>query len=316
MSVKALSVLLLAGLAAPALSQSFGETDDVGIEIAPEKEIRFFATGNAKGYTPTTTRGPDSGKLSSFSIDTFINADIPIDEDTDLTVSFGQTSTTYDFENYRSFNTFAPVDPMNYGIRVTLDARFTHDFADQWSIFGGGNLNSTGEVGAELEKTITFGGFFGVMHHFHEDLSAGIALAGFSKLEDDFAFFPIPTVRWQIDDYWRLDAGYTPTDGKPGVEITYHIDENWEVGGSLTYDFKQYRLENDNSILPGGAMQDEGFPLMFITTWKPEPNFKLSGLMGVMAYREIKLRTSSEGGAGRSTIEPSFGVGVSAEFTF
>ena len=83
MSVKSLSVLLLAGLAAPTLAQSFGDEEDVGIQIAPEREIRFFATGNADFYSTAQSRGRFGGELTSASLDAAITAAIPVDEQTD-----------------------------------------------------------------------------------------------------------------------------------------------------------------------------------------------------------------------------------------
>ncbi len=316
MSLKALSVLLLAGLAAPALAQSFGDENDVGIQIAPEKQIRFFATGNADAYTPGQTRGPRGGKLSSLTLETTIVGAIPVDEQTDMTVSLGQASTAYDFDNFRAFGTASGVDPIDLGLGLNLGVTATHSFDKQWSLFGGAAVRSSGEVGADIDDTLTFGGFFGLMHHFHEDLSVGIAIAAFSQLEDSANIFPVPTVRWQIDDYWRFTAGNTPTSGQPGVEITYHLNEAWEVGASATYDAKQFRFEDDNSTLPAGVLEDSGIPVMFITTWSPEPNFRVSGRVGSVVYREIDLRNSSGTGVGRATMEPAFAMGVSAEFEF
>ncbi len=314
MPVKSLSILLLAGLACPALAQSFGDEEDLGIQIAPEKEIRFFATGSADYYSAARNRGRTGGQLASATLDAAITAAIPIDEQTDATLTFSQSSTGYDFDSFGAFG--AASDPIDFGLRVGLGGTITHSFDPQWSIFGGARLNSSGEIGADFGDTLTYGGFVGLMHHFHEDLSIGLAIGGFSKLEDDFNLFPIPTIQWQIDDYWRFVLGATSTAGQPGAEITYFINDKWEVGGSITYDFKQFRLEEDNNDLPDGVFEDWSVPIMFITTWKPEPNLSVSGRIGAVVYREVSLRDTNEVNRGDTILDPAFSLGISAEYKF
>src|SRR5690606_8346383 len=147
MSVKAISVLLLAGLAAPGLSQSFGDEDDVGIEIAPEQRISFFARGHVDGYSEAQTRGPRGGKLSSLTLETAVTAAIPIDEQNSMTVSLGQASTGYDFNDFRAFGTSAPIDLIDYGLSVSLSATAMHHIDKEWSLFGGASVRSEGEIG-------------------------------------------------------------------------------------------------------------------------------------------------------------------------
>jgi hypothetical protein len=315
MPVKSLSVLLLAGLAAPTLAQSFGDDEDVGIQIAPEKEIRFFATGSADFYTAAQSRGRSGGELTSASIEAAITAAIPVDELTDATLTFSHSSTGYDFDRFGSFGG-GRTDPIDYGMQNSLAGTITHTFDPEWSIFGGARLASSGEAGADFGDTLTYGGYVGMMYHVHQDLSIGLAVSGFSQLEDDFTFFPVPTIRWQIDDYWRFVLGATSGAGRPGAEITYHLNDAWEVGGSITFDYKQFRLEEDNNQLPDGVFEDWSIPLMFITTWKPEPNLTVSGRIGAIVYREVSLRDTNEVRQGDAILDPAFGIGISAEYRF
>ena len=315
MSARALSVLLLAGLAAPALSQSFGDEDDLGVEIAPEKEIRFFARGSAESSTGGRSRGRFGGKFDSYSLDTSITAAIPVNETTDATLTLGQTSTAYEFDSFGSFGG-GRTDPIDFGLLYGISGTVNHVIDSEWMLFGGANLRSSGEIGADFDETITFGGYVGLMYHIHEDLSVGMALGGFSQLEDEFTFFPVPTMRWQIDDYWRPVVGGNTTTGHPGAEMTYHINETWEVGVAAAYDRKQFRLEDDNDDAPGGVFEDSGVPVMFLTSWSPEPNWRVTGAIGSTVYRELKIRSSTGDGQGEATISPSFLIGVFAEYRF
>lgn len=316
MSVKAIAALLLAGLpAASALTQSFGDPEDAGVEIAPEKQVRFFATSNADVIAGGRSRGRFSGHVTSGSIDAGINALIPVDESTDATLSITQTSTGYDFSSFGSFGG-GRTDPIDYGLKVALSGTVTHAIDRDWSIFAGASINSEGEVGADFDETLTYGGYVGVSYRVHEDLLLGLALGGFSELEDDFNFFPIPTLNWQIDDYWRLVVGRAPTVGQPGAEIAYEINDAWSVGASLTYDFRQFRLEDDNSNVPGGVLEDASVPLYLIATWSPEPKLRVSGRIGSVIYREIDLRTQNGNSSGDAVIDPTFAVGLSLEYAF
>lgn len=315
MSARALSVLLLAGLAAPALSQSFGDEDDVGVEIAPEKEIGYFVKASADSATGGRSRGRFGGKVNSFSFDSSITAAIPVNESTDATLTLDQTSTAYEFDSFGSFGG-GRTDPIDFGLRYGIGATVNHSLDSDWTTFAGASLNSTGEIGADFDDSITFGGYLGLMYHVHEDLSVGLALGGFTQLEDEFAFFPVPTVRWQIDDYWRLVVGGNTTSGRPGAEITYHLNEAWEVGLGISYDRKQFRLEDDNDDAPGGVFEDSSVPVMFLASWKPEPNLRVSGIIGSVVYREMKIQSESGDGQGDAAISPSFLIGVFAEYRF
>ncbi|PHQ78223.1 MAG: hypothetical protein COB69_09960 [Phycisphaera sp.] len=315
MSGKLLSVLLLSGLAAPCAAQAFGDDADAGIEIAPAKRVSFFATGHADISSEGRTSSRQGGKVSTYSLDARITAEIPIDDQTDMSVSFAQHSTAYDFSGFNSFG-FGRSDPINFGSRSTLSADASHSIDRNWTLFGGASLGSSGEVGAEFGDTLTFGGFFGIMHHIHADLSIGFALAGFTRLEDDATIFPIPTIRWNIDDYWTLTAGGDTSSRNPGIELSHELNDDWDVGLNASIDYKQFRLEDDNSAVPGGVIEDYSIPLMFVATWSPEPRFSISGRVGAVVYREFELRNSSGNTLSDAKIDPTFAFGISGEYRF
>ncbi len=315
MSVKLLSVLLLSGLAAPCAAQAFGDDADAGIQIAPAKKISFFANGHSSFSFDGRTSSRQGGSVSTYSIDTSITAAIPIDDATDLTVTVGQDSTAYDFSSFDSFGV-ARRDPLDYGLQTGVSASATHSLDREWTLFGGASVNSNMEIGADFEDTLTFGGFFGIMHHIHEDLSVGIAIAAFTRLEDDATIAPLPTVRWNIDDYWTLNAGGSTTTGNPGIEITHELNDHWDIGASVTVDHKQFRLKDDNIGLPDGVFEDFAVPVMFLVTYAPEPNFSISGMIGATAYRELQLRNSSGNSVSDANIDPTFVFGVAGEFRF
>lgn len=314
MSGKCLSVLLLAGIAAPLHAQGFGEGEDPGLYIAPAKDVRFFAHAHGDAYLPARAAGRRGGHVSSTSLKTRLGAEFPVDEDTDVTVVVGQTSVGYDFSSFDDFGA-GRGDPIDYGVRLELASTFVHNIDREWSIFGGAYINTSGEVEALFDDSFTYGGTFGLMHHFHEDLSVGVAVIVFSQMEDYLGVFPIPTVRWQIDDYWNLNIGETST-GIPGAEITHEINDDWSVGLSGGVDFIQFRLEDDNNALADGVLEDTAVPVMFLTTWSPEPNVSISGRIGTVYYRELKLLNDSGDTIGSQRLKPNFAMGIDFEYRF
>jgi hypothetical protein len=315
MSGKLLSVLLLSGLAAPCSAQAFGDNADAGIEIAPAKKISFFANGHTTASFEGRTSSRQGGMVSTFSLDTSVTAAIPIDDATDMTVTVGQSSTAYDFTGFNSFGV-ARRDPIDFGLETGISATANHSFDREWTLFGGANISSNGEIGADFEDTLVFGGFFGLMHHFHADLSIGVAVVGVTQLEDDANLLPLPTVMWNIDDYWRLNIGGNTTTGNPGAEITHELNDDWDVGAILTLDNKQFRLEDDNSALPDGVIEDFSVPLMFVATWSPEPRFSISGSVGAVVYRDFELRDTNGNSISDAIIDPTFGFGLSGKIHF
>ena len=314
MSGKCLSVLLLAGLAAPTQAQGFGQDDDPGLYIAPAKELSFFAHAQGDAYLPARSAGRQGGRVASYGLKTRIGAEIPVDDDTDVTVVVGQTSMGYDF---RSWNDFGPGrgDPIDYGLRLELASIFSHQIDEDWSLFGGAYVTTSGEVEALFDDSFTYGGSFGLKHHFHEELSVGLAIVVFGQMEDYTLVFPMPTLNWQIDNYWHIDIGKTLTD-LPGAEITYKINDVWTVGVSAALDIYQFRLEDDNNALANGVLEDEAVPVYFMTTYSTDPNFSVTGLIGSAFYRELTLRNNSGNKVGSQRLEPNFALGINCEYRF
>ena len=315
MSGKLLSVLLLSGLAAPASAQAFGDDADAGIQIAPAKKVSFFAHGHTNLSFEGRTKSRQGGQVTSLSLDAGITAVIPVDDGTDMRATFAQSVTTYDFNGFDSFGTTRS-DPIDVGLESSISVSASHSIDRQWALIGGANITSGTEPGADYGDSLTFGGFFGIMHHVHEDLSVGFAIAGSSQLEDDANLVPLPTVMWNIDDYWTLNIGGNTTVGDPGIEITHELNDDWDVGASLTVDQKQFRFEDDNSAIPDGVLEDLTVPLMFVVTWSPEPNFSISGNVGANVYREFELRDDNRNTLSDAIIKPTFAFGVSGEFRF
>ena len=317
-----LPFVLLAGLALPAAAQGFTEdTIDTGTQpntgptIAPARQISFFASAYTDLYIPARAKGSNGGDLDSYSLGAQITADIPIGDRSQLSIRVDQTSTGYGFDSFTAFGPFAS-EPIDFGLDSGISAVFARTLENNWTLSGGARVNFAGETSADFGDSLIFGGFFGAKYRYSDALSVGFILGVFSQLEDDPVVVPLPIVEWQIDTYWRLDAGFVDSSGRPGVALTNQLDDQWSIGASISTDFKQFRLENSNSAAPGGTFSDLTVPIMFVTKWKPEPNITITGQVGTMIYRKVELQTSSGSRIGNSELKPTLGFGLGAEISF
>ncbi|HED53424.1 MAG TPA: hypothetical protein ENJ00_04395 [Phycisphaerales bacterium] len=317
-----LPTLLVAGLAMPAAAQGFaddtidtGATRDAGPAIAPARQTSFFASGYADLYIPARAKGSNGGDLDSYSFGAQITADIPIGDRNQLSLRLDQTSTGYGFDSFTAFGPFSS-EPIDFGLDTGLTAIFSRALENQWTLSAGARVSFAGEIGSDVGDSLIYGAFLGAKYRYSEALSLGFILGVFSQLEDDLVVVPLPVVEWQIDTYWRLDAGFVDSSGRPGVRVTNQLDDQWSIGASATTGFKQFRLEDDNSAAPGGTFSDFTIPLMFVATYKPETNITFTGQVGTMLYREVELQTSGGSRIGNTELKPTLGFGLGAEISF
>lgn len=312
---KTLAVLALTGLALQAHAQEFETDDDPGIRIAPAKTLSFFGEAHADAWFNADNNGRGGGEVGTYSATTKVTMLVPIDDQTDTIFSIGQTSTGYNFTGFGGFGG-GRTDPIDFALKTEITGRIIHALDENWSFFGGAQAAFTGEPGADFDDALTFGGLGGVRYQVHEDLTIGVAIAVKTRLEDDALVFPVPVVEWQIDDYWHLHLGGDTSSGDPGAELTYELNDEWDLGVSVTVRSESYRLEDDNSDLPDGVFEDVAVPVMFIASWSDSPRFNITGRIGTVWYRELELRDTNGVQRGEAQLNPNFAVGISGEYRF
>src|SRR5205085_4345826 len=115
---------------------------------------------------------------------------------------------------------------------------------DKWSLYGGPSVGFSAEDGADLRTSFTFGGLVGFNYRVNPKLTIGLGIGVFSQIEDDAKVLPVPTVEWSFADKGELHVGYHEIAANPGLglELGYHIVEDWTVGLGVQYERRRFRL--------------------------------------------------------------------------
>ena len=92
--------------------------------------------------------------------------------------------------------------------------------------------------------------------------------AGIVRQIDETKVFPFLIVHWQIDDKWLLSNPFRAGPaGGAGLELSYALDDNWELAGGGAYRSYRFRLK-ENGPTPNGVGENRFVPLFARVTRK------------------------------------------------
>lgn len=244
-----------------------------------------------------------------------LGVDIPISTDGSLNLRVGSEYETYDFQDATAFAAGFS-EPWDRVLRYRFDAGYSQSFNDKWRWFVGGDVQSAGEVGADWNKTITFGGRGGVSYAFNKNFILGGGVFAHSRLEDDPAIFPFLFVRWQIDDKWSLSTtGRNPASFGIGLELAYQVADDWTIFLAGSYQSRDFRLDNDGAS-PGGIGQQRQLPINLGVAWKANDQVSLTAYLGANFLQEYELQDRDGNELRQFDAEMAPFLGLQAQFKF
>ena len=131
-----------------------------------------------------------------------------------------------------------------------------------------------------------------------------------TRLERSAIFLPLLQLKWKIDDKLSL-----ATDNL-GVKLTDKLSDQWAIYLRGSYEFHIYRLDNGNTVLPGGVTSDQRVPIAFGVEWNACKGLTISLEGGAVVYQEYKFYSSN--GAERQDVQtnPAAFIGASLNYRF
>ena len=229
------------------------------------------------------------------------------DDRTSVSVALGYSYDGYDFSSGRGI---AALDPWQNIHSLSLGVPLRMGIDNDWSGFLVPSLRSTGESGADFDKTISGGGLVGIAYRFSERLTIGPGIGVQSQLEDTATIFPILVVDWKITDRLSLETGrgLGATLG-PGLTLKYKADQLWELTVGGRYEKLRFRLDKDG-LVPGGIGEDESFPLFAGCTYKISPKANVSLVGGVELGGELRLEDADGNRIDKESYDPGGFLGL------
>ncbi|UHD14355.1 DUF6268 family outer membrane beta-barrel protein [Thiocapsa bogorovii] len=121
-------------------------------------------------------------------------------------------------------------------------------------------IESSGESGANFSDTLEYGATATVSRAVRPDLTLGLGVGVFEKIEDTSAF-PFLIIDWRINDRWRLTNPFPAGPAGPaGLELSYTLDSGWTAGVGAAYRSYRFRLDS-NGPFPDGVGEHKFIPV-------------------------------------------------------
>jgi hypothetical protein len=241
-----------------------------------------------------------------------VGGSAPVDDKIGIGVRLTYTFEDYDISNLKGF----PVaNPWNKIDRVGLGARLTYKLGENWGLHVGPIVQYAGERGADFGDSLMYGGMIAASYRASRNLVIGFGAGVFYRLEET-RVFPSLMISWKITDRLLLGNSYRlgPT-GPAGLELTYVIDRNWQLGAGGGYRSSRFRLDS-NGPIPGGIGENDSWPVYMRLSRRLWQTVHID-LYGGAAFSG-KLRVDDRGGHEINSVSynttPLVGLNLSLRF--
>jgi len=200
-------------------------------------------------------------------------------------------------------------EPLRDAYTLRLRPGVAYKVDDDWSILGGAIVEFSGEAGADVGQSVTFGGYGGASYRVSDDLSLTFGLIVKTRLEDDALVAPLLGVRWKIDEKLSL-----VTEGL-GVRFIAKVNDQFTVSIFGRYETRDFRLDDDATV-PSGIVQDTRLPIGATVEWSPTSRLSIALSGGVIVGQKYTfLNENGEELAGDKTRTAPF-IGLRGEWKF
>ncbi len=296
----------------PGLTQSIVRPAETSNERKPSASLRVYGTHTFTSDLDT------AGEFSLTRVGAAASVEVPWGERGSFDFSLGARLDSYDFgegalTNGLTLPPTAPPDPWEDIRTYEASLSYRTQIDDHWGYGVGGFVSSSGEGGADFSDTLEYGGFATVTYASSRSLVYGLGLSISTQLEDDATVFPIPFIRWKIDDKWMLSTDRSI--GLGGVALTYPATETMRVGLVVGFDRSNFRLAPDARV-PDGVGRHSAIPILASVTWDAHDQFSLTAIAGAVVSQTLTLDDSE----GTEVAEDDAGVapmvGVFGTFRF
>ncbi|MEM9662601.1 MAG: DUF6268 family outer membrane beta-barrel protein [Planctomycetota bacterium] len=297
----------------PGLGAGPGAGPEAGPRIAPQipTTASLFA---GVIYDGSSDANGSAAEISSVRFPVRFQYATPLNNQNILGVSLNQVSSFYDFQESAAFP--GSGDPLDYALAANVGLSLIHLYDRQWRFIAAANIGFSGEIDADFQDSIVGGGILGARYQVNPDLSIGANLIVQTRIQNDTVIFPVPTVDWQISDYWNLQLGtlnQLPGTVTGGLAVTHDLTDTIDIGGFVGGAFGEYRLADDNSSVSSGILEDTAIPLGTFLTYDYSPNVSIRGSVHAVVWREITLRSTGGGSVGEVEYQPTLAASLGVQ---
>ncbi|HSR13326.1 MAG TPA: hypothetical protein VLS90_17895, partial [Thermodesulfobacteriota bacterium] len=227
-------------------------------EVSPaetSQQARFFASGGSSYQFKSDVTGGGDFSLTRYSV--ALGGGGPIEGGVGAGFGITYDYEDYDFSNVRGFPVSNPWSKID---RVGVNVRLNYKLTDAWTAHMAPMVQYAGERGADFGDSLIYGGMVGASYRVSRDLLVGFGLGAFYRLEET-RVFPSLIISWRINDRLRLGNSYRLGPAGPaGLELTYALDKQWDLGLGAGYRSSRFRLD-ENGPIRSGIGENDSWPV-------------------------------------------------------
>ena len=169
-----------------------------------------------------------------------------------------------------------------------LGIKFMYVIDKDWRLFIVPIVEFSGESGAKFNDSLIYGGIAATAYKVNPDLSIGAGIGIFSRLEE-MSVFPMIVIDWKITERLRLSNPFSGgPSGPAGLELSYALNKNWELGIGGAYRSFRFRL-NDEGTASNGIFQDRSVPAWGRLSWNSGSQVKIDFNAGAFIAGKMKI---------------------------
>ncbi len=227
-------------------------------------------------------------------------------------------SLKYDLDDYDFTGTriLGGTRPWNDIRRFGVGLPFFTLLRNEWSLGLTPSFDWLQEEGADDGDSLSYGVSTFMSKIFARDKSLGLGAGIFRTVEDETKAFPFLAVDWRLTERWRLANPFEADAlGPAGLELSYSLNDRWQLGGGGTYRSFQFRLSDKGGLL-NGTGSNTGIVGFLRLRRAVTSGLQISFYSGAILNGKLELKGS--GGAEVASAEydtaPFAAVTVSGEF--
>lgn len=244
-------------------------------------------------HAPAASFSSVAGEVATTKAGAALNVLMPAGERGRVGLNFSSIEGVYSFDPLSTGASGLGFEPWDRTLTHRVGARYMRAEPDGSTWFAGGYVESSGEIGADFDDTLTFGLLGGMTWRVSERFSMGVGAGVGTRLERDPLPIPVVVLDWELAEGWRLSS----MGGSPGLELSYSPDEQWRFWLRGSYESDAYRLDDTNSVASaaGGVGRVYAVPVLVGADWNLGQQFSLRAGVGAMVWQELGVLDSGGG---------------------
>jgi len=202
------------------------------------------------------------------------------------------------------------------GINVPLvGLSVSYSPTPQWRFSVSPSIEWAAETGVGTSDASTYGAVFMATNTISRSFTVGLGAGVFRQIDEN-KVFPFIAINWQITDRLALrnplPAG--PAGGA-GLELTYQIDDQWNIGAGGAYRSYRFRLNNSGPYA-GGIGQNRLIPVFARVSYQFMPSTRLDFYGVASTGGNVQAKSADGTQTLNADYNTGFGLGLNLSHRF